>query len=76
MGTMKKLKQEKEVVGIYISGHPLDDFKMELDYFCNAKVSNFHNMENFVNREVSFGGVVSEVQHRESKTGKGWAILL
>ena len=74
-GTMKKLKQEKEVVGIYISGHPLDDFKMELDYFCNAKVSNFHNLENFVNREVSFGGVVSEVQHRESKTGKGWAIF-
>lgn len=74
-GTMKKLKLEKEVVGIYISGHPLDDFKMEVESFCNCKVSDFNNLENFVNRELCFGGVVSDVQHRESKTGKGWAIF-
>jgi DNA polymerase III subunit alpha len=74
-GTMKKLKQEKEVVGIYISGHPLDDFKTEIDNFCNVKVSDFYEMEKFVNREVCFGGVVSDVQHRESKAGKGWAIF-
>ncbi|MEM7085336.1 MAG: DNA polymerase III subunit alpha [Bacteroidota bacterium] len=74
-GTMKKLKQEKEVVGVYISGHPLDDFKTEIDNFCNVKVSDFYEMERFVNREVCFGGVVSDVQHRESKAGKGWAIF-
>ncbi|GAB5398791.1 MAG: DNA polymerase III subunit alpha [Aureisphaera sp.] len=74
-GTMKKLKQEKEVVGIYISGHPLDDFKTEIDNFCNVKVSDFHEMERFVNREVCFGGIVTDVQHRESKQGKGWAIF-
>ncbi len=74
-GTMKKLKQEKEVVGIYISGHPLDDFKTEVENFCNVKVSDFHEMERFVNREVCFGGIVSDVQHRESKQGKGWAIF-
>ncbi len=74
-GTMKKLKQEKEVVGIYISGHPLDDFKTEIDNFCNVKVSDFYEMEKFVNREVCFGGVVSDVQHRESRAGKGWAIF-
>ncbi len=74
-GTMKKLKQEKEVVGIYISGHPLDDFKTEMDNFCNCKVSNFNDLEPFVNRELTFGGVVTDVQHRESKAGKGWAIF-
>ncbi|MCH9660454.1 MAG: DNA polymerase III subunit alpha [Bacteroidetes bacterium] len=74
-GTMKKLKQEKEVVGIYISGHPLDDFKTEVDNFCNVKVADFYEMEKFVNREVCFGGIVSDVQHRESKQGKGWAIF-
>ena len=74
-GTMRKLKQEKEVVGIYISGHPLDDFKTEVDNFCNVKVSDFNEMERFVNREVCFGGIVSDVQHRESKQGKGWAIF-
>ncbi|MFD0863842.1 DNA polymerase III subunit alpha [Sungkyunkwania multivorans] len=72
-GTMEKLRREKEVVGIYISGHPLDDFKTELDCFCNATVSNFVDLEQFVNRELAFGGVITDVQHRISKNGKGWA---
>jgi DNA polymerase III subunit alpha len=74
-GGMKKLKQEKEVVGIYISGHPLDDFKLEIDNFCNVKVSDFYHMEDFVNREVCFGGIVTDVQHRESRNGKEWGLF-
>ncbi len=72
-GTMEKLAREKEVVGIYISGHPLDDFKIEMNTFCNASLALFSNLEPFVNRELSFGGVVTDVQHRVSKMGKGWA---
>ena len=72
-GGIGKLKREKEVVGIYISGHPLDDFKAEIHYFCNSKVSDFKEQEKYVNSELSFGGVISEVQHRTSKMGKGWA---
>lgn len=74
-GTMKKLKQEKEVVGIYISGHPLDDFKTEINWFCKNKVSDFNHLEKFVNREMCFGGIVGDVQHRETKTGTGWGIF-
>ncbi|PTX63773.1 DNA polymerase III alpha subunit [Kordia periserrulae] len=74
-GTMEKLAREKEVVGIYISGHPLDDFKTEMEYFCNGDLSCFSRMEDYVNREISFGGVVTEVQHRVSKNGKGWALF-
>lgn len=72
-GTMEKLAREKEVVGIYISGHPLDDFKIEMNTFCNANLSLFKNLENYVNRELVFGGVVTDIQHRVSKQGKGWA---
>ncbi len=74
-GTMKKLKLEKEVVGVYISGHPLDDFKPEMTYFCNVKVADFNYLEKYVNRELSFGGIVTDVQHRESRQGKGWALF-
>ncbi len=74
-GTMKKLKQEREVVGVYISGHPLDDFKIEMKSFTNCKVSHFNHLEDYLNKEMCFGGVVSDVQHRESKAGKGWAIF-
>ncbi|MFL1894916.1 DNA polymerase III subunit alpha [Aquimarina sp. 2-A2] len=74
-GTMEKLAREKEVVGIYLSGHPLDDFKYEMQYFCNATLQNFADMENNVNQELSFGGVITNVEHRTSKNGKGWAIF-
>ena len=74
-GTMEKLRREKEVVGIYISGHPLDDFKTEITAFCNASVSNAQNLEELINREISIAGVVSDVQHRVSKNGKGWALF-
>ncbi|SEL61357.1 DNA polymerase III, alpha subunit [Aquimarina amphilecti] len=74
-GTMEKLAREKEVVGIYLSGHPLDDFKYEMKYFCNGDLLNFGDLENNLNREVSFGGVITGVEHRTSKNGKGWAIF-
>ena len=74
-GTMEKLAREKEVVGIYISGHPLDDFKTEMNTFCNASLALFRDLESFVNREMVFGGVVTDVQHRVSKQGKGWALF-
>ena len=74
-GTMEKLSREREVVGIYISGHPLDDFSIEMKSFCNGVVAHFNNLETVVNSEITFGGVVTDVQHRVSKQGKGWAIF-
>ena len=74
-GTMEKLRREREVVGVYISGHPLDDFKTEMKAFCNANVSHFYTLEKYINRELTFGGVISDVQHRISKNGKGWALF-
>lgn len=75
-GTMKKLRMEKEVVGIYISGHPLDDFKFEMKTFTNSKISNFYELENHINKELCFGGVVADVNHRENKMGQGFATFI
>ena len=57
--TMEKLAKEKEVVGIYISGHPLDDYKYEMKYFCNTKLQALHNLESLVGKNLSFGGIVT-----------------
>ena len=71
-GTMELLGKEKEVVGIYISAHPLDDFKNELK-FSNASLSYFNDLPKYEGMALSFGGIVTDVQHRVSKAGKGWA---
>ncbi|MDP5002228.1 MAG: DNA polymerase III subunit alpha, partial [Flavobacterium sp.] len=70
--TMEKLAKEKEVVGIYISGHPLDDYKYEMKYFCNAKLESLKSLEQHVGKNLSFGGIVTNVQHRTAKNGNGW----
>ena len=74
--TIEKLSKEKEVVGIYISGHPLDDFKVEMEAFCNGDVSVFKSPKDFVNKEISVAGVITEVEHRVSRQGKGWAFFV
>jgi DNA polymerase-3 subunit alpha len=70
--TMEKLAKEKEVVGIYISGHPLDDYRFEMQYFCNSKLESLKTLDQFVNKNLTFGGIITNVQHRTSKNGKGW----
>lgn len=72
-GTMQKLAQEKEVVGIYISGHPLDDYKYEIKYFCNTKLEALKDLNNLLGKPCTLAGIITSVEHRVAKNGKGWA---
>ncbi len=67
---IEKLNLEKEVVGIYISGHPLDHFRFEMETFCNTSCNQLNEMENLLGREIKLGGIVTGVEHRTTKTGK------
>jgi len=67
---IEKLNLEKEVVGIYISGHPLDNFKFEIDKFCTISCSQLSELDPLLGRELKLGGIVSLVEHRTTKTGK------
>ena len=67
---IEKLNLEKEVVGIYISGHPLDNFRFEMDNFCKSTCSELNELETMLGRETKLGGIVSGVEHRTTKTGK------
>jgi len=71
-GTLELLKKEKAVVGIYISAHPLDDFKREMKYFSSATFDILRDLDPLVNRDLSFGGIINDVEHLVTKTGKGW----
>src|SRR6195952_1049481 len=84
---IEKLKYEKEVIGIYLTGHPLDNYKVELERFCNTNISDLKMMQkarsgeggdeimaafNQLRKrgEIRVGGLVSNVQHKTTKTGK------
>ena len=71
--TIEKLSREREVIGIYISGHPLDDFRVEMESFCNANVSMFKSPKDFIGNELTIAGVITDLEHRVSRQGKGWA---
>jgi DNA polymerase-3 subunit alpha len=74
--TMRTLKAEKEVVGLFLSGHPLDDFKLEINSFCRSNLKEVAEIENHLNKELSLAGVVTDVNHKVSKTGKGFATFI
>ena len=66
-----KLAREKDVVGVYLSGHPLDTFKVQLKQFCTPRgIGNLDDLAAARGRTIAFGGMVTEAEHRMSKAGK------
>ncbi len=74
-GTLELLKKEKDVVGIYLSAHPLDDFKREMKHYSSYPLTVLSDLDPVVNKEFSFGGIINAVDHRVTKMGKGWVIF-
>jgi DNA polymerase-3 subunit alpha len=75
-GTMEKLSKEKEVVGVYISGHPLDDHKTVIHHFCNADLSMLKEIpDEHKGKEYRVAGIVTQVAHKTSKKGHPFGIL-
>jgi DNA polymerase III subunit alpha len=70
-----QLKYEKEYLGVYISGHPLDNFKFELDTFCNTQIAALNDPDSMEGKEFKVGGIVASVEHKLTKTGKPFGKL-
>ncbi len=67
---IEKLNRERDLVGIYLSAHPLDEFSMILKYLCNTKCSELADKEGLMKKEtVTFGGVVTGVKSKFSRNG-------
>ena len=77
--TMELLKKERELVGIYLSAHPLDDYAVVLKNMCNLKCSQvgreMDKKEMSKYEELSFGGIVTAVSSRWTKTNKPFGIV-
>jgi DNA polymerase-3 subunit alpha len=73
---IEKLRFEKDVVGFYISGHPLDSFRLEMETFCNVPVSSLSDLTKLRGRELAFAGIVTAANHRTTKTGKPFGTMV
>ena len=77
--TMELLKKERELVGIYLSAHPLDDYAVVLNHMCNLKCTQvgreMDKKELSKFEELSFGGIVTSVSSRWTKTNKPFGIV-
>lgn len=76
--TIDKLNKEKELVGIYLSAHPLDDYSLILHKMCNTHCKEIvkDNYEALAAREeITFGGIITNVNQRFGKTGNPFGIV-
>lgn len=72
-----RLDKEKELVGIYLSAHPLDRFRLEIETGCNATMEQLADLSQFGTRngETRVAGIVTNAAERTTKTGNPWGQL-
>ncbi|WP_083634476.1 DNA polymerase III subunit alpha [Saccharicrinis aurantiacus] len=64
---LEKLNREKELIGIYLSAHPLDVYKLEINHFCNTKANQLDDLAKLKGRDVTIGGMVVGARHGVSQ---------
>ena len=67
--TIQQLNKEKEVVGIYISGHPLDDYRIDIKSFCTGSINDIIQLEKNKGRNFIIAGIITETEHRHTRKG-------
>ncbi|MDF2158993.1 DNA polymerase III subunit alpha [Algoriphagus sp. CAU 1675] len=73
---LQQLNIEKEVVGLYISGHPLDQYKLEIESFTNTALPDLNDLESLKSKkDIRLAGSVSSFAHRTTKNGKPFGTL-
>ncbi|MDD4609091.1 MAG: DNA polymerase III subunit alpha [Bacteroidaceae bacterium] len=73
--SLELLNKEKELIGIYLSAHPLDDYAIVLNEICHTKMSQLGDLEALANTDLIMGGIVSGVREGTSKKGNPYAIM-
>ncbi|HOY31585.1 MAG TPA: DNA polymerase III subunit alpha [Bacteroidales bacterium] len=68
--TIEMLNHEKEVIGFYMSGHPLDNFRIEIRHFTNFTLDKCENLSLFAGRDIRFAGMIIQAEHKINKNNK------
>ncbi len=75
LSDIERLDKERELVGMYLSAHPLDAYKLELLYGCNTRMTELKEREALLNKEITFGGVVTGFRTGIGKRGNQYGFL-
>lgn len=76
LSSIELLNRERDLVGIYLSAHPLDDYSFILDKMCNTVTTELEDKEALSQKDsIVFGGIVSAVRTGTTKTGKPYGIV-
>ncbi len=67
---LERLNKERDLIGIYLSAHPLDPYYVVLNHACNTHVSELSDLGHLVDKEIRFGGIVTKVRNGISKAGR------
>ena len=67
---LETLNNEKAMIGMYLSSHPLDTYKIVIQRFCNTQLTQFANLNDLKDKDFTVAGMVTEVQNLYTKTGK------
>ena len=74
---IERLNKERDLVGIYLSAHPLDEYKIILDNLCNTRCVELADVSNLRDREdIIIGGIVTGVRTGFTKNGKPFGIVV
>ncbi|MDR2119520.1 MAG: DNA polymerase III subunit alpha [Tannerella sp.] len=74
-GNLERLNREKELTGIYLSAHPLDEYRIILSHVCNAGMAELGDLDALKGKELLFGGIVTGVREGMSKNGKKYMFI-
>jgi DNA polymerase-3 subunit alpha len=71
---LDRLNKERELVGIYLSAHPLDEYQIILENVCNVHMQDLTDLNALQNRDLVMGGIVTGFREGYTKTGKPYGI--
>ena len=71
---LERLNKERDLVGIYLSAHPLDEFAVILENVCNVRMIELADLAPLQNRDLILGGIVTSVREGFTKTKKPFGV--
>ncbi len=72
---LEKLNKERDLIGMYLSAHPLDEYEFEINHICNATTVDLKDLPSLQGKPLKIGGMVTNFRHGTSKAGNPYGIF-